>query len=154
MANQNHNVTLRNNVNTKITVHGLASDSTGRMPGTYVKKSGNNLSAAGTNDDSAQVFILEENQGQGQDYDQAYAQNATANAFLPQAGDIVDVNVVAATYTEGQALALGASGFLTAATSGNTVEGYVYDGARAISASDVTNGQNKITIRVADRVKM
>lgn len=138
-----------------IAVTGKVTDSTGRVPGTFVKRGATgDLTAAGTNDDSAQLYVLVENKGRGQDFDQAYSQNASAIAELPRAGDFYTLNAAAGTYTNEQALMVGGSGFVLGATSGNTVVAYVSDDAKTISATDVTNGANKISVRIADRVKV
>ena len=149
------NATRQSQFAKPIAVNGKITDSTGRVPGTFVKRAANgNLSAAGSNDDSAQLFILVEDKGRGQDFDQAYSVNASARAELPRAGDFYAVNAAAATYTNDQALMVGASGFVLPATTGNTVVAYVDNDAKTVTASDVTNGANKISVRIADRVKM
>ena len=150
------NATRNSQFGCPLQINGKITDSTGRVPGTWVKQAADskNLSAAGSNDDAALLAILVENKGRGQDYDEAYSQNASAIAEIPNAGEFYTVNASAATYTNNQALMVGASGFVLPATTGSSVVAYVSDDAKTVSATDVTNGTNKLSVRIADRVKM
>ena len=70
----------------------------------------------------------------GQDVATAYAADDTGVAYRPRPGEIYQVRLAAATYAKGDALTIGASGYLTAAAAGERVVAFFEGTAGAITA--------------------
>lgn len=97
------------------------------LPGILVTEDGTNLTVATAADDEAELLVLSNLEFTDQVLATAYTSGDTGIAHRPNPGDVFQVRLAAATYAKGDPLAVGASGYLTAATLNSTVRAY-FDG--------------------------
>ena len=108
------------------------------------------FAAAGSQSDAKErLFVLNANYAIGDTADADITADTTAEGFVWKPGATRNVQVDAATYTDGQKLTVSGSGRLKAAASGNIVVGYV--ASDGVPSGAVTAG-TRIAVVLCDRV--
>ncbi len=104
------------------------------LPGILVTEGADTLTVATAANIEADLLILGNAGFAGQDIETAYTAGSTGVAYRPRPGEIYHVRLAAATYAKGDALTIGASGYLTAAAAGERVVAFFDGEAGAITA--------------------
>lgn len=103
------------------------------LPGTMVEATATQLSQITTAVDK-RVLVLLNREFYNQDAVTAYASGDTGIAMEPEANDVIQASMAAATYTHNQPLTVAASGRLAAAATGNPIVAYFNDTPGAFAA--------------------
>lgn len=91
------------------------------LPGILVTSDDTELTVATAADNENALLVLSNARFLGQDVATAYASGDTGVAYTPRPNEKYQIRMAAATYTIGQNLSVGASGYLVAATTGDVV---------------------------------
>lgn len=106
------------------------------LPGTLVEDDGTELTEL-TTALSKRPLVLNASDFAGQALSDAYVSGATAVAYEPQANDVFQCRMAAATYSVNDPLTIGASGQLEAAAAGGVVVAFFSDTAGAVAAGEL-----------------
>lgn len=104
------------------------------LPGILVKSDGAELTVATASDIEAELFVLSNARFAGQSVSTAYVDGTTGVAYKTRPNEPYQVRLAAATYAASDLLTIGASGYLTKATSGDRVLARFAGTAGAITA--------------------
>lgn len=104
------------------------------LPGLFVTASQTALTLATAADMEERLYVLSNMRFAGQDIATAYTSGDTGVAYIPKPGDKFQARLAAATYAFGAPLTIGASGYLTAATTGDVVYAYYDDTGATVTA--------------------
>lgn len=115
-------------------------------PGILVTEDGSKLTVATASDARAKLWVLGNQRFKDQDAETAYTSGDTGIAYEALVGEVYQVRLAAATYAKGDALTVGASGYLGKAGTSAIVHAYFDDAAGAFSAGDLAD------VRIADRL--
>ena len=118
------------------------------LPGVLVVESATALTIAGATDTEKDLLVLSNADYAGQDVATAYLSGDTGVAYRTRPGEIYQVRLAAATYAYNAPLMAGATGYLTAATTGKRIVGYFQGTAGAVSAGVLTD------VRIANSFKL
>lgn len=104
------------------------------LPGIVVKNVANVLTVATATDTAADLMILSNSRFMGQDLATAYTSGDTGVAYKPEPQQVYQARLAAGTYAKGDALTIGASGYLEAAIAGERVLAFFDGTAGAVTA--------------------
>ena len=107
------------------------------LPGILVTEDGANITMATGTDNEKELLILSNVEFKDQDTALAYVSGDTGIAYQLEPGLIFQARMAAATYAVGANLAVGASGRLGAATTGDVVVARYAGVAGAVAAGDL-----------------
>lgn len=115
-------------------------------PGILVTEDGSNLTVATAADARKELLVLANMRFKDQDVATAYTSGDTGVAYRPRPGEVYQVRLGAATYAKGDALTVGASGYLGAAGLSTIVHAYFAGTAGTFTAGQLAD------VRIADRL--
>ena len=115
-------------------------------PGILVTSDGSALTVATASDQDERLYVLGNARYAGQDVATAYTSGDTGVAYVPEPGQRYQCRMAAATYAVGDALMVGASGYLEAATTGKPIFAFYEGTAGAVSAGALAD------VRIGDGV--
>lgn len=106
-------------------------------PGIMVTEDGTTLTVATAGDNEAELLVLSNIEFKDQTLADAYTTGDTGVAYRPEVGQVYNARLAAATYAIGDALAVGASGYLEAAATGDVVRAFFAGTAGAKTAGEL-----------------
>ncbi len=118
------------------------------LPGICVTESATAFTVATASNNEDEILILSNRRFLDQDVATAYASGDTGIAYRPRPNEIYQVRLAGATYAKGAPLAVGASGYLEAAATGDVVVAFFDDTPGAITAGALAD------VRIANAFKL